>query len=138
MRTARGVIVYDGVRWTQVPAPLATPTSSDRLQHIAAAGPDSLWVMVQTNASVISSSGVAFSGSFLHYDGTAWSEVTPSLTLAGVTSAWISAASPVPDGPLWVVGGTEKEQNQHSAVGSFFCLYANGAWSVVTPVVSGS
>jgi DNA-directed RNA polymerase specialized sigma24 family protein len=130
---------YDGAHWTQVPAPLATPTSSDRLQHIVATGPDSIWVTVTTNAGTILPSGVAFSGSFLHYDGTAWSEVTPSLTaLKGITSAWVAAASPARDGTLWVVGGAELAQNQHGSVSGFFCLYANGAWSVVKPVVSGS
>jgi hypothetical protein len=128
---------YDGARWTQVSAPFATPTTSDRLQGIVATGPDSIWVTVQSNASAVLSSGVQFSGDFLHYDGTTWSEVTPSPTLKGVTSAWITAASPALDGTLWAVGGAELVQNQHGSVGPFFCLYANGAWGVVTPVVSG-
>lgn len=137
MTTTHALLLhYDGARWTQVPAPLASPTGSDHLQGITATGPESLWVTVQTNAGTISPNGVAISGEFLHYDGKVWSEVTPSLTPKGVTSVWLTNASPALDGTLWAVGGTEMVQNQQGSVGPFFCLFANGAWSVVTPIVS--
>ncbi|HZC04926.1 MAG TPA: hypothetical protein VE338_04735 [Ktedonobacterales bacterium] len=125
---------YDGVRWAPVSVPLSTPSDSDQLSQIIATGPDSVWVMATSNAQTILPSGVAFSGDVLHYDGTAWSEVRPSVTPTGVSSVMLTALSSGGDGTLWAVGLTGLVHSE----GPFFCRYAGGAWQIATPVTSGS
>jgi hypothetical protein len=127
---------YDGSGWASVPAPADVIMNDDTLQQIVETGPDNIWVVVNTNGSTIGSNGVAVSATFLHYNGKIWSEVTPTLTVSGVTSVSVSSIGLAPDGQLWAVGATETVQNQQGSVGPFFCLYANGAWGVVTPVAS--
>ncbi|HET9110488.1 MAG TPA: hypothetical protein VFN78_06670 [Ktedonobacterales bacterium] len=123
---------YNGVQWAPVSAPLSTPSDSDQLSQIVATAPDSAWVMVTSNAQTILPNGVAFGGDVLHYDGTAWSEVRPSVLPTGVSSVTLTALSSGGDGTLWAVGMTGLPHSE----GGFFCHYVGGAWQVVQPVTS--
>jgi hypothetical protein len=129
---------YDGVSWTAVPAPPDVTTNDDTLQQIVASGPDNIWVNAQTNGATIGPNGASVSATFLHYDGKAWSEVTPTFTVNAATSASVASIGLTSSGQLWAVGSIVAIQNQQASVSPLFCLYANGAWSVVTPVASGA
>ncbi|HET9111138.1 MAG TPA: hypothetical protein VFN78_09965, partial [Ktedonobacterales bacterium] len=125
---------YNGAHWTPVSVPLSTPSGSDQLSQIVATAPDSVWVMATSNAQTILPNGVAFSGDVLHYDGTAWSEVRPSVTPTGVTSVMLTALSSGGDGTLWAIGMTSLPHSE----GGFFCRYVGGVWQIVQPVTGGA
>jgi hypothetical protein len=129
---------YNGAGWTSVPTPPDVTTNDDMLQQIVASGPDNLWVNVQTTGATIGPNGVSVSAVLLHYDGKSWSEITPTLAVNSVNTATVSSIGLTSDGQLWAVGETMAVHNQQALVAPLFCLYAKGAWSVVTPTISGA
>lgn len=125
---------YNGASWTSVPGALKQITAATNLQHLAATGPNNIWVEVSTTAGTVSPSGLSINGVFLHYDGKSWTTVTPSLSLNGATAVLMTSVSPLPDGTLWGAGSVTTQGGDSSAL---FFHYTQGAWSAVTPVASG-
>ena len=90
---------WDGATWTRVPAPLPLPVDAFdgdfRLNAIAASAPDDAWAV-----------GYAFpfgQQSFaMHWDGSAWSAVNPTVTDAPTNNSLFDVAAV--DSEVWAVG----------------------------------
>ena len=118
-----------GNRWIPVNLPIETPSMSDGLDQIVAAGPDNVWVNGSSSFSTITA-GVAYYALLLHYDGVNWTQTPPSLNLTGVTSASVNSVSLTADGTLWGAGGVEKGSSEQESPAPLFTSYRDGAWSV--------
>ncbi len=123
---------YDGAQWTQVAAPLPLQTNGDQMFHLMATGPDNIWAAVATSAGSIMPTGLQVTGGFLHYDGAAWSEVTPTPAVKGIAFIHPMNYTIAPDGAIWSAGIAGTGPNTHADTGLFICSLKNGVWSAST------
>lgn len=120
---------FDGTQWTQVSVPINSPTDNDSLFHLMATGPNNIWVEVRTTAGTVMPGGLEVLGELLHYDGSAWSAVSPTPSPQGIVTIQVTNFTLAPDGSIWSAGSARNGQN---TPGPFICSFRNGTWTAST------
>jgi hypothetical protein len=133
---------WNGSTWSQVSYPLPTDTGYDQtLNAISADGPNDVWAIGEYLDQI--GSNLRWETFALHWNGTAWKDVTMPLVSSGSDTQdvyQINSMDAISPTNVWAVGGSGDNASPYGGTPSNTLIehYNGSAWSVVSSPNTGT